>query len=140
MQSDDTDGTTANEDEALHQQPNNTRATFGSGLKQRDHALTSKARCGITKKQKEQSSHCSWESCPFLLHHSCFCSPLREKLYEEKLRQQKEELKQLHEERQRLIEIQSKIQDLQWACPDLQVLPTVMQTRLPLQFLRFTKT
>ncbi|RVE76057.1 hypothetical protein OJAV_G00004850 [Oryzias javanicus] len=87
VQSDDTDGTTANEDEALHQQPNNTRATFGSGLKQRDHALTSKA---------------------------------REKLYEEKLRQQKEELKQLHEERQRLIEIQSKIQDLQWACPDLQ--------------------
>uniref|UniRef100_A0A8C7Z2R3 Pericentriolar material 1 n=1 Tax=Oryzias sinensis TaxID=183150 RepID=A0A8C7Z2R3_9TELE len=89
VQSDDTDGTTANEDEALHQQPNNTRATFGSGSKQspRDHAFSSKA---------------------------------REKLYEEKLRQQKEELKQLHEERQRLIEIQNKIQDLQWACPDLQ--------------------
>lgn len=45
----------------------------------------------------------------------------REKLYEEKLRQQKEELKQLHEERQRLTEIQGKIQDLHWACPDLQV-------------------
>ncbi|KAF7686666.1 hypothetical protein HF521_015059 [Silurus meridionalis] len=44
----------------------------------------------------------------------------REKLYEEKLRQQQQELKQLHEERQRLIEIQGKIQDLQWACPDLQ--------------------
>ncbi|XP_058241070.1 pericentriolar material 1 protein isoform X3 [Hemibagrus wyckioides] len=44
----------------------------------------------------------------------------REKLYEEKLRQQQQELKQLHEERQRLMEIQGKIQDLQWACPDLQ--------------------
>jgi len=48
----------------------------------------------------------------------------REKLYEEKLRQQRLELKQLHEERQRLVEIQGKIQDLQWACPDLQVLHT----------------
>lgn len=48
----------------------------------------------------------------------------REKLYEEKLRQQKQELKQLHEERQRLMEIQGKIQDLQWACPDLQVWKT----------------
>uniref|UniRef100_A0A7N8Y857 Pericentriolar material 1 n=1 Tax=Mastacembelus armatus TaxID=205130 RepID=A0A7N8Y857_9TELE len=47
-----------------------------------------------------------------------------EKLYEEKLLQQKQELKQLHEERQRLIEIQGKIQDLQWACPDLQVFYT----------------
>lgn len=46
---------------------------------------------------------------------------VREKLYEEKLRQQQQELKQLHEERQRLMEIQGKIQDLQWACPDLQV-------------------
>ncbi|XP_060772738.1 pericentriolar material 1 protein isoform X3 [Neoarius graeffei] len=44
----------------------------------------------------------------------------REKLYEEKLRQQQQELKQLHEERQRLMAIQGKIQDLQWACPDLQ--------------------
>lgn len=52
--------------------------------------------------------------------HECFRLH-REKLYEEKLRQQKEELKQLHEERQRLMEIQGKIQDLQWACPDLQV-------------------
>ncbi|XP_029012160.1 pericentriolar material 1 protein isoform X2 [Betta splendens] len=93
VQSDDTDATTANEEEALHQQPNNTRATpsrsQGSGSKQnaRDLTLSSKA---------------------------------REKLYEEKLLQQKQELKQLHEERQRLIEIQGKIQDLQWACPDLQ--------------------
>ncbi|XP_041840164.1 pericentriolar material 1 protein isoform X2 [Melanotaenia boesemani] len=93
VQSDDTDVTTANEDDALHQQPNNTRGplpgTLGTGSKQspRDLALSSKA---------------------------------REKLYEEKLRQQKQELKQLHEERQRLIEIQGKIQDLQWACPDLQ--------------------
>ncbi|XP_063739856.1 pericentriolar material 1 protein isoform X3 [Eleginops maclovinus] len=93
VQSDDTDGTTANEDEALHQQPNNTRATvtrsLGAGSKQnpRDLTLSSKA---------------------------------REKLYEEKLRQQKHELKQLHEERQRLIEIQGKIHDLQWACPDIQ--------------------
>ncbi|XP_072318629.1 pericentriolar material 1 protein isoform X2 [Eucyclogobius newberryi] len=88
VQSDDTDGTTANEDETIHQQPNNIRST-GAGAKQnpRDMVLSSQA---------------------------------REKLYEEKLRQQKEELKQLHEERQRLMEIQDKIQDLQWACPDLQ--------------------
>ncbi|XP_070712254.1 pericentriolar material 1 protein isoform X3 [Pempheris klunzingeri] len=93
VQSDDTDGTTANEDEVLHQQPNNTRATvvgsFGTGSKQNPRELT-------------------------------LSSKAREKLYEEKLRQQKHELKQLHEERQRLIEIQGKIQDLQWACPDLQ--------------------
>uniref|UniRef100_A0A3Q1FBG7 Pericentriolar material 1 n=1 Tax=Acanthochromis polyacanthus TaxID=80966 RepID=A0A3Q1FBG7_9TELE len=99
VQSDDTDGTTANEDEALHQQPNNTRTpvpgAVGAGPKQspREITLSSKA---------------------------------REKLYEEKLRQQKQELKQLHEERQRLIEIQGKIQDLQWACPDLQ--PSVSST------------
>lgn len=48
----------------------------------------------------------------------------REKLYEEKLKQQQQELKQLHEERQRLMDIQGKIQDIQWACPDLQVLYT----------------
>lgn len=62
----------------------------------------------------------------FVVFLSSFCAGLiyREKLYEEKLRQQKQELKQLHEERQRLIEIQGKIQDLQWACPDLQVLYT----------------
>ncbi|CAJ1052553.1 pericentriolar material 1 protein isoform X4 [Xyrichtys novacula] len=91
VQSDDTDVTTTNEDEVLHQQPNNTRGTAAGslGAKQnpRDFTLSSKA---------------------------------REKLYEEKLRQQKQELKQLHEERQRLNEIQGKIQDLQWACPDLQ--------------------
>ncbi|XP_054912333.1 pericentriolar material 1 protein isoform X2 [Poeciliopsis prolifica] len=92
VQSDDTDGTTANDDEALHQQPNNTRSAVcgpsGAGSKQnpRDLVLSTKS---------------------------------REKLYEEKLRQQKQELRQLHEERQRLIEIQGKIQDLQWTCPDL---------------------
>uniref|UniRef100_A0A9J7ZCN7 Pericentriolar material 1 n=1 Tax=Cyprinus carpio carpio TaxID=630221 RepID=A0A9J7ZCN7_CYPCA len=85
VQSDDTDGTTANEDEGLKQQPNNTRAT--APKIQRDIALSEKT---------------------------------REKLYEEKLKQQQQELKQLHEERQRLMEIQGKIQDLQWACPDLQ--------------------
>ncbi|XP_067261467.1 pericentriolar material 1 protein isoform X1 [Chanodichthys erythropterus] len=85
VQSDDTDGTTANEDDGLKQQPNNTRATTPKA--QRDIALSDKA---------------------------------REKLYEEKLKQQQQELKQLHEERQRLMEIQGKIQDLQWACPDLQ--------------------
>ncbi|XP_042340489.1 pericentriolar material 1 protein isoform X4 [Plectropomus leopardus] len=93
VQSDDTDATTANEDEALHQQPNNTRAaaagSLGAGSKQNPRELT-------------------------------LSSKAREKLYEEKLRQQKQELKQLHEERQKLIEIQGKIQDLQWACPDLQ--------------------
>ncbi|KAM3623367.1 uncharacterized protein V6R79_010262 [Siganus canaliculatus] len=93
VQSDDTDGTAANDEEVLHQQPNNTRATMaglmGSGSKQNPREL-------------------------------CLSSKAREKLYEEKLRQQKQELKQLHEERQRLIEIQGKIQDLQWACPDLQ--------------------
>uniref|UniRef100_A0AAZ3RU34 Pericentriolar material 1 protein C-terminal domain-containing protein n=1 Tax=Oncorhynchus tshawytscha TaxID=74940 RepID=A0AAZ3RU34_ONCTS len=77
VQSDDTDATTANEDEGLHQQPNNTRGAA-----------------------------------------AVVC--LREKLYEEKLRQQQQELQQLHEERQRLMEIQDQIQDLQWACPDLQ--------------------
>ncbi|XP_031132960.1 pericentriolar material 1 protein isoform X3 [Sander lucioperca] len=105
VQSDDTDGTTANEDEALHQQPNNTRATMtgslAAGSKQNPRELT-------------------------------LSSKAREKLYEEKLRQQKQELKQLHEERQRLIEIQGKIQDLQWACPDLQssVSSTVSQQGL----------
>ncbi|XP_067298004.1 pericentriolar material 1 protein isoform X5 [Pseudorasbora parva] len=86
VQSDDTDGTTANEDEGLkQQQPNNTRAT------------TPKAQRDITLSDKT-----------------------REKLYEEKLKQQQQELKQLHEERQRLMEIQGRIQDIQWACPDLQ--------------------
>uniref|UniRef100_A0A3B5QX70 Pericentriolar material 1 n=1 Tax=Xiphophorus maculatus TaxID=8083 RepID=A0A3B5QX70_XIPMA len=86
VQSDDTDGTTANDDEALHQQPNNTRSA----------------------------------SCNLLLNYVIIiCFSNREKLYEEKLRQQKQELRQLHEERQRLIEIQGKIQDLQWTCPDL---------------------
>uniref|UniRef100_A0A8C1T077 Pericentriolar material 1 n=1 Tax=Cyprinus carpio TaxID=7962 RepID=A0A8C1T077_CYPCA len=85
VQSDDTDGTTANEDEGLKQQPNNTRST--APKIQRDIVLSEKS---------------------------------REKLYEEKLKQQQQELKQLHEERQRLMEIQGKIQDLQWSCPDLQ--------------------
>lgn len=53
IQSDDTDATTANEDEALQQQPNNTRATparsLGAGSKQnpRDLTLSSKARYSI---------------------------------------------------------------------------------------------
>ncbi|TRY88065.1 hypothetical protein DNTS_000044 [Danionella cerebrum] len=85
VQSDDTDATTANEEDGLKQQPNNTRT--GAAKPQRDVALSDKA---------------------------------REKLYEEKLKQQQQELKQLHEERQRLMEIQGKIQDLHWACPDLQ--------------------
>ncbi|XP_071401682.1 pericentriolar material 1 protein isoform X1 [Centroberyx affinis] len=93
VQSDDTDGTTANEDEALHQQPNNTRAAVAGPL-----------RAGANKSPRDLT----------------LSDKAREKLYEEKLRQQKQELKQLHEERQRLIEIQGKIQDLQWACPDLQ--------------------
>ncbi|KAL1023567.1 hypothetical protein UPYG_G00042480 [Umbra pygmaea] len=88
VQSDDTDATTANEEDSFHQQPNNTRAADSSSAAKspRELALTDKA---------------------------------REKLYQEKLRQQQQELKQLHEERQRLVEIQGKIQDLQWACPDL---------------------
>uniref|UniRef100_A0A8C7QD08 Pericentriolar material 1 n=1 Tax=Oncorhynchus mykiss TaxID=8022 RepID=A0A8C7QD08_ONCMY len=81
VQSDDTDAATANEDEGLHQQPNNTRGAAAGAP-------------------------------------GFVC--LREKLYEEKLRQQQQELQQLHEERQRLMEIQDQIQDLQWACPDLQ--------------------
>uniref|UniRef100_A0A671R5P6 Pericentriolar material 1 protein-like n=1 Tax=Sinocyclocheilus anshuiensis TaxID=1608454 RepID=A0A671R5P6_9TELE len=89
LTNDDTDGTTANEDEGLKQQPNNTRVT--APKIRRDIVLSEKS---------------------------------REKLYEEKLKQQQQELKQLHEERQRLMEIQGKIQDLQWACPDLQVLYT----------------
>jgi len=50
IQSDDTDGTTANEDEALHQQQNNTRATVvgASGNRSkpnpRELTLSSKAR------------------------------------------------------------------------------------------------
>ncbi|XP_062378772.1 pericentriolar material 1 protein isoform X3 [Sardina pilchardus] len=85
VQSDDTDATTANEDEGLHQQPNNTRAPAPKA--KRELVLSDQA---------------------------------REKLYEEKLKQQQQELKQLQEERQRLMDIQGKIQDLQRACPDLQ--------------------
>lgn len=93
VQSDDTDVTTTNEDEVLHQQPNNTRAAVAGSL-------------GASSKQNPREL--------------TLTSKAREKLYEEKLRQQKQELKQLHEEQQRLREIQGKIQDLQWACPDLQ--------------------
>ncbi|CAF96606.1 unnamed protein product [Tetraodon nigroviridis] len=90
VQSDDTDGTTANEDDVLHQQPNNTRAgSLGT----------------ISKPSPPELS---------------LSSKAREKLYEEKIRQQKQELKQLHDEHKRLTEIQGKIRDLQWACPDLQ--------------------
>ncbi|XP_041958480.1 pericentriolar material 1 protein isoform X1 [Alosa sapidissima] len=85
VQSDDTDATTANEEEGLHQQPNNTRAPAPKA--KRELVLSDQA---------------------------------REKLYEEKLKQQQQELKQLQEERQRLMDIQGKIQDLQRACPDLQ--------------------
>ncbi|XP_077428029.1 pericentriolar material 1 protein isoform X2 [Vanacampus margaritifer] len=95
VQSDDTDTTTANEEETLHQQQNNTRVSVGgpqaAGPQQdprgSDAALYTKA---------------------------------REKIYKAKLRQQKQALKQLHEERQMLGEIQGKIQDLQLTCPDLQ--------------------
>uniref|UniRef100_A0A4W4HG51 Pericentriolar material 1 protein C-terminal domain-containing protein n=1 Tax=Electrophorus electricus TaxID=8005 RepID=A0A4W4HG51_ELEEL len=53
----------------------------------------------------------------------------REKLYEERLRQQQEELKQLHEERRRLMEIQDKIQDLHSASADSALLkPTTEPT------------
>lgn len=123
IQSDDTDGTTANEDEALRQQPNNTRAsvpgTLGAGSKQspREITLSSKARYRTVKIFFLKTLwlwSCITSVPPY--------SSDREKLYEEKLRQQKQELKMLHEERQKLIEIQGKIQDLQWACPDLQVL------------------
>lgn len=47
VQSDDTDGTTANEDDLLHQQPNNTRpGSLGAGPKPspRELSLSSKAR------------------------------------------------------------------------------------------------
>lgn len=139
IQSDDTDGTTANEDEALHQQPNNTRAPahgpLGAGSKQspRDLTLSSKARFDTLKCLKilqtvgivDPMIQFEMFSCAYLLcvylYYVLFISSDREKLYEEKLRQQKQELKQLHEERQRLIEIQGKIQDLQLACPDFQV-------------------
>ncbi|KAM8843208.1 pericentriolar material 1 protein isoform 3-T3 [Synchiropus picturatus] len=93
VQSDDTDVTTANEDDSLQQQPNNTRAPVAEPQSTRS-------------KQNPRTVSLS--------------SKAREQLYEEKLRQQKQELKQLHEERRRLIEIQDKISDLQWACPDLQ--------------------
>ncbi|KAJ8383117.1 hypothetical protein SKAU_G00038950 [Synaphobranchus kaupii] len=90
VQSDDTDGTTANassvaDDDGLNQQPNNTRA---AGPKpQKDLALTEKE---------------------------------REKFYEAKLKQQQQELRQLHDERQRLMDIKGEIRNLRWACPDLQ--------------------
>ncbi|XP_077461914.1 pericentriolar material 1 protein isoform X2 [Stigmatopora argus] len=95
VQSDDTDTTAANEEEALHQRQNNTRvgaagspaAAPKSDPRGSDVALYTKA---------------------------------REKIYKEKLRQQKQTLKQLHQERQMLGEIQGKIQDLQLTCPDLQ--------------------
>uniref|UniRef100_A0A4W5RVH4 Pericentriolar material 1 n=1 Tax=Hucho hucho TaxID=62062 RepID=A0A4W5RVH4_9TELE len=77
-------------DEGIHQQPNNTRGSAAG-------SSAAKSPRDLTLTDKA-----------------------REKLYEEKLRQQQQELQQLHEERQRLMEIQDKIQDLQWACPDLQ--------------------
>ncbi|KAG9346995.1 hypothetical protein JZ751_005922 [Albula glossodonta] len=91
VQSDDTDGTTANassvaEDDGLNQQPNNTRAA------------ASKSQKAVALSEKE-----------------------REMFYEAKLKQQQQELKQLHDERKRLMEIKGEIQDLQRACPDLQL-------------------
>lgn len=114
VQSDDTDGTTANEDDVLHQQPNNTRAgSLGTGSKPspRELSLSSKARYSPALAAKASQSSI------FTMNGITF----REKLYEEKIRQQKQELKQLHDEHKRLSEIQGKIRELQWACPDLQV-------------------
>ncbi|XP_051941138.1 pericentriolar material 1 protein [Hippocampus zosterae] len=96
VQSDDTD-TTANEDETLHQQQqNNTRVTMG----------------GPPPAARPQQDPRGPDAALY--------SKAREKIYKEKLRQQKQALKQLHEERQMLGEIQGKIQDLQLTCPDLQ--------------------
>ncbi|KAJ8416513.1 hypothetical protein AAFF_G00358010 [Aldrovandia affinis] len=91
VQSDDTDGTTANassvaEEDGLNQQPNNTRAAVPKSLKS----------VALTEKE-------------------------REKFYEAKLQQQQQELRQLHDEQQRLMEIKGEIQDLQWVCPDVQL-------------------
>lgn len=45
FQSDDTDVTTANEDEVLHQQPNNTRAAASTSKQNpREISMSSKAR------------------------------------------------------------------------------------------------
>lgn len=58
----------------MHQQPNNTRATFGSGSKQspRDLAFSSKARCGIfLKKKKKSSSAVSAAKKVLVLWHRC---------------------------------------------------------------------
>ncbi|XP_049577180.1 pericentriolar material 1 protein isoform X3 [Syngnathus scovelli] len=94
--SDDTDATTANEEESLHQQQNNTRVSAG----------------GPPPVAGPQQDPCGSDV--------DFYSKAREKVYKEKLRQQKQALKQLHKERQMLGEIQDKIQDLQLTCPDLQ--------------------
>lgn len=52
FQSDDTDATTANEDDVLHQQPNNTRAgSLGPGAKT---GLSSKARYGTAELKASQ--------------------------------------------------------------------------------------
>ncbi|XP_037106669.1 pericentriolar material 1 protein isoform X2 [Syngnathus acus] len=93
--SDDTDATTANEEESLHQQQNNTRVSAGG-----------------PPVAGPQQDPCGSDV--------AFYSKAREKIYKEKLRQQKQALKQLHKERQMLGEIQDKIQDLQLTCPDLQ--------------------
>ncbi|XP_019717563.1 pericentriolar material 1 protein isoform X3 [Hippocampus comes] len=95
VQSDDTD-TTANEDETLHQQQNNTRVTMGGPPP------------AAGPQQDPRGSD------------AALYRKAREKIYKEKLRQQKQALEQLHEERQMLGEIQGKIQDLQLTCPDLQ--------------------
>ncbi|KAM9818306.1 pericentriolar material 1 protein [Syngnathus typhle] len=95
VQSDDTDANTANEEESLHQQQNNTRVSAGG-----------------PPVAGPQQDPCGSDV--------AFYSKAREKIYKEKLRQQKQALKQLHKERQMLGEIQDKIQDLQLTCPDLQ--------------------
>ncbi|XP_054634093.1 pericentriolar material 1 protein isoform X2 [Dunckerocampus dactyliophorus] len=95
VQSDDTDTTTANEEEVQHQQQNNVRV-FPEGPTEAAPTQDPRASDG-----------------------ALYCKA-REKIYKEKLRQQKQALKQVHEESRMLREIQVKIQDLQLTCPDLQ--------------------
>lgn len=92
------------------------------GLNKMPEISPSPARPGTRNKNSSDARY--WVLADFFFFFPIMLNLHREKLYEEKLLQQKQELKQLHEERQRLIEIQGQIQDLQWACPDLQVLHT----------------
>ncbi|KAJ8281258.1 hypothetical protein GJAV_G00065460 [Gymnothorax javanicus] len=97
VQSDDTDGTTANEDEGPVQQPNNARASVSRPRV--DPAVTEASRWYMVGG----------------LYSGCGLSG-----YQAKLKQQQWELERLQEERHRLSEIQGKIHHLQWACPDFQ--------------------